>query len=168
MSLEEQGTVGDYSHRPAHVWHDLTWSCGPSRRTENKKRSLIEKENRGNEGKRKEEMEGDQWAFLAKGIPLHWQIGLDSNHACSQKSIIPSFMCGWSCLSTAVSLLVSPFQVREAYMPPSQPMVYAVWQRKDKLDVAFSPQIISTSEKPFFNQISSTIGSWLVLMVQGW
>lgn len=65
MPSGELGPVGGNGHRPAHVQPGLTRVMVPAGGPKRRRRS--EEEKRRNEGERKDEMEGDQWAFLAEG-----------------------------------------------------------------------------------------------------
>lgn len=100
----EQGPAGGGGHRPAHVQPGLTLAMDPAggerRRIEER---VSEKE------ERKEEMEGDLWAFLAKGLPFHKPIGLDYKTMLLFKRALFLHSCvagatvgGWPTLKTAV------------------------------------------------------------------
>lgn len=67
----ERGPAGGGGHRPAHVQPGLTLAMDSA---EGRRRRRRE---RRRERGRKEEMEGDLWAFLAKGLPFHKPMGLD-------------------------------------------------------------------------------------------
>ncbi len=72
----EQGTAGGGGHRHTHVQPGLTLAMNPAG-GQRRGREERGRKKRRRERERKEEMEGDLWAVLAKGLPFHKPIGLD-------------------------------------------------------------------------------------------